>query len=624
MTGLIFYLACLVFGWSLSRWLPIRFYRAEQAAFAIVTGLLAGSWLLFIGFWLLGYQVSFLLSIFILGVGGKLLWGQEKPSEELTKAAWSLWLLATLATAAVLGWLFLTNTLKPGEAGWYSAGASWGDLALHMSLISHLVSSNTFDFSFPLFQGAKLTYPFLIELPSVVLLKSGWSWQWSLLIPTFFLTASFIQLFLFLGLRLFGKMKVAVLALTLFLLNGSFAGMGYFWSDFRNSGLTLWKFMFQLPQDYSNLADKHLQLTNVVTTILLPQRGFLFGFSLFGAVVSLLFLAWKKDSASTILPIAAVMIGLTPFAHTHTFFVLLGFLLVLTLIQVYQAQSFKNAWTRALGLSIFLSLPQLIWQFGTNFHSGFSYFQFGWVKGVDQGILDFWLRNLGPAFILLIVSLFFIKKWLKEQPFFSYFYLTLIGLFGLSNLVIFQPFPYDNYKFLIYFYLVFCLAVAYLLIALASSRKGLWLAGILIISMTGTGFLSLLRESQLSSLFLSQEDIAFAEAVKGLVPVSSLILTADNHNHPVPTLTGRKVVMGYRGWLWSYGLDYQQTEQDIQAIFSGSATAEKLLDRYKITYVVIGPSEKQEWGANLDFFARRYPQVLEYGPWQVFKVELFK
>ena len=53
-------------------------------------------------------------------------------------------------------------------------------------------------------------------------------------------------------------------------------------------------------------------------------------------------------------------------------------------------------------------------------------------------------------------------------------------------------------------------------------------------------------------------------------PADAIFAVADEHNSPVPTLSGRRVMSGYPGWLWTYGLsDYAQKGADEAAILRG-------------------------------------------------------
>ena len=187
--------------------------------------------------------------------------------------------------------------------------------------------------------------------------------------------------------------------------------------------------------------------------------------------------------------------------------------------------------------------------------------------------------------------------------------------------MLFQPNDYDNIKFITYAYFGLALATAYLMDRVLAWRPAAaFLAVPILACLVGSGVLSLAYEWSLSYLFLSKNDVAFAEAFRAAVPPEARVLTASNHNHPVPTLTGRPIVMGYPGWLWTYGLDYLPVQADVAAMYRGGAGGEALFKKYGVQYVVVGPSEISQEYADKAYYEAVYPAVLKTGGWEVFKV----
>ena len=95
---------------------------------------------------------------------------------------------------------------------------------------------------------------------------------------------------------------------------------------------------------------------------------------------------------------------------------------------------------------------------------------------------------------------------------------------------------------------------------------------------------------------------------------------ADEHNNPVPTLGGRKVLVGYPGWLWTYGLpDYVQKGDDNKRILNGDAAAPQLVRKYGVDYVMIGPQEIPG-GASRAYWDEHGTLVYDNGGYAVYKV----
>jgi uncharacterized membrane protein len=71
-------------------------------------------------------------------------------------------------------------------------------------------------------------------------------------------------------------------------------------------------------------------------------------------------------------------------------------------------------------------------------------------------------------------------------------------------------------------------------------------------------------------------------------------------------MSQRVEVMGYRGWLWSWGVNYEARQRDVVSMFRGGARSSELMRKYRVGYVVIGPNERNEVGANVPYFEQRY------------------
>jgi hypothetical protein len=198
-------------------------------------------------------------------------------------------------------------------------------------------------------------------------------------------------------------------------------------------------------------------------------------------------------------------------------------------------------------------------------------------------------------------------------------------LFALTNIYLFQPNVFDNMKFMVFSYLVLSIFLGYTMARwIAWSRWGTVAALSIVVSLTTAGALSIARESQISWVFSTPEEIAAARIFRRVIPPEARILTSDQHNHFVPVLTGRRIVMGYRGWLWSYGVDYGQVERDVAAMYAGGSRAAELLAKYDVSYVCLGPSERSLLHANEPFFSARYPVVIRSGPFLVYDVSRAK
>jgi hypothetical protein len=172
------------------------------------------------------------------------------------------------------------------------------------------------------------------------------------------------------------------------------------------------------------------------------------------------------------------------------------------------------------------------------------------------------------------------------------------------------------------------------------------LAGILIFLQVASGSLDLWRAS-LPNLregdsnfainhirFLDRDELALADWAAHNTSTEAVFLTAWQHNHPILTMSRRVEVMGYPGWLWSWGINYCSRMEDVVRMYEGGPDAEALFRRYGVSYVVIGPQERAPRGspsacaaaapsANVEYFESHHPVVYvskPSGEYEVFKV----
>ncbi|MDP9364200.1 MAG: hypothetical protein M3Q10_08240, partial [Chloroflexota bacterium] len=119
---------------------------------------------------------------------------------------------------------------------------------------------------------------------------------------------------------------------------------------------------------------------------------------------------------------------------------------------------------------------------------------------------------------------------------------------------------------------------------------------------------------------LTTEEVALGEAVREQTPPHALFAIGLEHGNPVPMLAGRRVFMSYPFFLWTWGIDYAQRERELRNIFALAPDAPRLLREHGIDYVVIGPAERRELGADLAAYRERYPTVIRTANYAVFDV----
>ncbi|MBO9534107.1 MAG: hypothetical protein J7513_14140, partial [Solirubrobacteraceae bacterium] len=378
--------SALVLGAAIVRRIPFPLYRFEAVAMTVVLGLFSWTWISFLLALVLPYDVGVPLTLVIGAVAALMLWpgggGVEARELEGGRRSWIVWAVATAATIPLLGRLFYTHSLTSDSQGIWSAGASWADYGVHSAIISHIAAASSLPSDLPVASGEKITYPFLIDFLSAMYVQGGASLHQSLFWPGVLLALAICQLMISFGLRLFGRISVGVGALGFALTIGSAAGLWAAWGDWRDSGKGFFSFLGELPGDYSQVPDSNANVTNFLVDALLPQRSILFGFGVGLIILTLLHVSRDRDEKKLLWP-AAVLVGLMPMAHPHTFMVTFGVFAFLAVEAAWQTRKPPLDYLKPLGLAFVLAIPQLAWQQLANDHGTGGRFRFGWM--VQEG-----------------------------------------------------------------------------------------------------------------------------------------------------------------------------------------------------------------------------------------------
>lgn len=629
MLGIIFYGICVLTGYSILRLIELPLSKSERAAASIAIGFATASWLGLLLAFALGAHNGLLATTIVLMVTNTALLYKTRPraSTQLREPSpgspalrLANWALVGLTGIFLVG-LCLSHFLPTMRGNLMSAGYTWADLALHTTLIASLAKKPAIDLTLPIFAGSKLTYPFLVDFFSAQMLRLGAGWQWSLLLPSLALMYGFVRLFMSLIYRLTRSLRATWIGLALVLLSGSAWGMVLFLKDLATSGLSVHQLLLQ---DYSKLDQNNLQYANFITSHLLPQRAYLFGIVVAMLIIILLWeLVTRHKSHNkyrSMAMLAGLLLGALPLIHTHSFLVVMGFAGVLWIVSSLRVKKVNQELFWVLLIGGVLAAPQLAWQFSGSYHEGFGYWRLGWLTPSNMGILTFWLRQLGVMALLFGLGPYLLYRQ-KAHYFVSTLYWFGVALFVIGNIYIFQPSAWDNMKFFTYAYWMMLIPVV---AALASISRAWWgkIVLFVILALTcGTGIIALAREGEVNYTFATQGDLAVAYAVERAVPPSALILVnPDLHHNPITNLSGRNTLVGYNGWLWSYGINYLERDQDARKMMQGEAGAAKLLGTYGIDYVAFSDDDIASGAANNFYYDFKFSQIINQNNWHVYKI----
>ena len=565
---------------------------------------------------------------------------------------WTVIYFLFYATVTVVMWLVFSRALldKPGGI---STGVlnNYGDLPFHISVITRFAFGQNFPPEDPTFAGVRFTYPFITDFISAMFVRAGASLRDSLFIENYIVGVALVGVLHRFGQQLLRNRTAALLTPVLVILNGGF-GFGMLFSEVNQSEGGVFQVLRHISHSYTILPEVALgwRWGNAVTSLLVPQRGFLLGIPL----AAIVFTQWwavsesakgkeqsakGKETRSSKKPIpsqpgaslftlgslpsrrmlaAGAVAGLLPLIHAHSFIAVMMVGAFLALINLRRWRE----WFLFFLVASIIAIPQLLWStHGTAVSTrAFIAWQFGWDRS-DENFFWFWFKNTGLFIPLLITALLWKREDYLVPRKLLFFYLPFTLCFIVPNLVKLAPWIWDNVKILFYWWLASAPIVALLLARLWEGKA--WhrgLAASLFIMLTLAGALDVfaLMTRQGEYQEFDRDGINFAEIIKQQTPPRATILHAPVHNTPV-FLTGRRSLMGYPGHIWTHGLDYGPRETEIKRIYAGAPDAEGLLAKYRVDYVVIDPQELSLMKVNMDFF-KRYPEVANTGEYHLYKI----
>lgn len=522
---------------------------------------------------------------------------------------------ALILGAIALRWtIFWWSGYREDESGLFAGNTGfWADWALHIGDVMSFAVGENFPPQNPRLSGFAYSYHYLTSITAAAMVQFGLPVTSALTLQGFLLS-----IFILIGLyvfarRLCGDNTVASLAVALFLFGGT---VGWLLTvaamDEQNSVLQVLR---TNPWDGVAQEAANFRYQNVFFSLLQPQRSFLYGVPLGLLILTILFEGVRSDRRRLFL-FAGFVAGLLPFANLST-------LLSLVIITPFLFLLFPSKnWLFYFGVWAAIGLPQvLIQQGGGAGPASAIRMQAGWIAPPDSWVF-FWLKNLGLFLPLLLFALF--RRDLVP-PDARRFLLAFMPLFIAANLIVFQPWDWDNTKVLLYWFYASSILVAGLLVDAWRSQRApavRFLLAVTFLTMTASGLLANLGQltGKERQPMLSREEIEFAALVRSNTEAGSVIAVGLQHNHPVPMLTGRQVMMSYPGWLWSHGYDYSEREADLRSIYALAPDAPRLIEKYGIDYVVVGPNESFQLGANRDAFRSSFRSVGSTANYELFSV----
>jgi len=556
-------------------------------------------------------------------------------------------LAAIIVVGAALAFLF-GRAVEVTPAAWLAHyNNTWSDWSFHAAYTTTFVYGQNLPPQNPLFAGTPFRYPFAPDFASALLMAGGWSLPAALAWPAWAMATVALSGLLLWARRLTGSLGSGIIAVVLTLLGGGL-GFWFFLGDVAHQGLI--GALLHASQSYDRYPPPvNIQWYNPILSYYLPQRSFVFGAAIVMAVLLLLtaalestpLLAWRPavaalgqtrrqlDGHGVAFLLAGALAGLLPWFHVHS-------LLVVGIVTVVWALLWpRPAWLLFAAAVVVLALPRLAAAIPGDLSAPtalhYPRLQLGWVandglQGWNLLLLPlvwvwFWIKNTGVFLPLLLIALLTPlalphRSRLLLAPF--------LAVFLAGNVFVFQPWEWDNTKVLVFWYLAGGVAVGAFLVFVARHWREGWIPSSLVgLTLVASGVLSLsqwLPPQGPTFSWFSREDMALADSIRQSTDPHAIFLTGDEVTNPIPDLAGRPVLLSYRGWLWTYGIDYSKREADIAQMFIGAPNALDLLRQYRVNYVLIGPEELSTWHADPGFFDRSLPLLTKTEHYRVYIV----
>jgi len=549
-------------------------------------------------------------------------------SQEDTRIA-VLWLCVALPLCVLGGYLQHTHTLRPVDGAFHTGQATYGDLNLHLGIATSLRGA-AFPPEYSILPGTRLSYPFLADSLSTSLLLFGLPLRWAIIVPGTLMMALVFTGYLLLARSALGPRRwLVVLAMLLFFVNG---GLGFLYSfdmagrDFSKVA-DIFTGFYKTP---ANQPDLNLRWSNVIADLMLPQRTLLGGWMLLIPALYLLRSAIQTRRARQFLLTAAFAAAL-PLVHTHSFLALglcsAGWM-ACAIIQARRPEERRLLLAGGalyLFVALPLALPQLLsFSIPQTLEGGSLRVQFNWVnnsgnRGVIDGYLWFWIKNVGPAFLLLLCAVLDAdrRRALLASGAFV--------IFVVAEVVLFQPNEYDNNKLFYVWYMLGAILVADyvgLIWKRMAGLRGRWvLAAAFVIVSVASGGLSIAREVVSDYQLFSADAVATADFVERETPPDALFITSETHINPVAALAGRRIVCGSSLYLFFHGLDYTEQRQDCTRFYSNPAGNLDVLERYGVDYILLGDYERGGYETDQTAFDELFETVFSQGGFTVYAVQ---
>ena len=512
-----------------------------------------------------------------------------------------------------------THMLMPAGDGSYWCGqATYGDLCMHLSFVTSM-RNMPFPPTYNLLAGTDLNYPYLADSLSTTMMLMGMDVRTAVIVPGTMLMALTFAGYMLLARQVItgGRHKAIAAAALLFFFNG---GLGFIY-DFDLAGRDNFEKIKEIFTGYymtpANQPSLNLRFSNVIADLMIPQRALMGGWAM-GIPALLLLISSARERSMRQTVILALWACCLPMVHTHTFLALGlfsgGYLLARLVIDKDDRRGVLLRAGVYLALVVVLALPQVIGSAVKQTVEGGSLrFQFNWVnnsggRGMIDGYLWFWVKNVGLPFILMICACLEARR-----RGYADIVSGMAAIYLVAETILFQPNEYDNNKLFYIWYMFAAMLAADYGSVIMQRLKGLRgryvLCALFMAASMLSGGLSIAREVVSGYQLFSATAVEAGEWIDKNTDRDAVFLTGQQHINPVCSLAGRQIICGSDLYVFFHGLDYRQQAWDCQRFLEYPAENARVLDTYGVDYIYVSDYERAEFDVDLEYIDENYDLV---------------
>jgi hypothetical protein len=437
---------------------------------------------------------------------------------------------------------------------------NYADAMFHFGMIANMSFGNGPLTEYHLYPGEKISYPFLINFWTALL----WACNPTLKTLSFLFMVQWVVIWtgVFFLLR---KGMYGILPWVMFFAGGT---LPVFFSQIG----------FSIPNLSGELSHKYISkgypFSVFMSTIWTTQRTSLLGLLVGLSVLSLVFELlghWRKLNKDIVLPhvcMGALILAAGLLAHFHIVGIIaayIGMVFLLKAIKVFLFRATKEKeYFKPLVLYgvciVFFSIPSLYlyssksgmldvvygWMIDQNMYTHIKWFiEFYGISSTHWffTLIAMWLLNAG-IWLIIIPAIFSSVSLAFSFP--------VMLLFLTANFIQFSVWNWDTIKV---FVGIFVILVA-LLRHFGTSSWFLFICLLIAITPSLYESMNILGTSEYFMMY-HEDDVKKAESIREETPADAIIAGNPVHTSVI-TLAGRKIFIGYDGWLDSHHISYSK------------------------------------------------------------------